>query len=465
MAKKVKIEKYGVDTIADSDRDGSPLDLIKMLWGGNLSLSVMVFGWLTILYGLGWWESVSAIVVGTLLGSLLVAGSSLLGYRSGTNNSVSSGAFFGVRGRLIASVVGLLLCLQYIALAIWTGGDTLAGVWTRLSDGDLADMSSLSLSLSYLIISISVIAVAVYGYRVLVDLNKYVVAILGITMVLATIALFPLFDSSYAGTPDLYALGDFTPTWILAALTSGAAGPISYVTLTGDWSRYISSERHSAKQVFNATFWGLFVGLTVPTIFGAFVSVSAFDEFSLVSGIVRESPTWLLIPIFIMGLIGSLGQGGLNLYSMGLDMDAILPRLTRLQSTILVAAISLFLVFLGRFVFDAEAAVTNSVLFLTSLATAWGAIALFGYWRIKGKFHQSDLQVFNERKRGGQYWFVAGWNLKASIAWLIGSAAGICGISSIDFVGPLAERLNYIDVSIPASAVTAITVYAILERN
>jgi len=465
MAKDSKLEAYGVDTIAEADRKSRPADIVKILWGGNLSLSVMVFGWLTILYGLGWWESVTAILIGTLIGSLLVAGAGLLGFRSATNNSVTSGAFFGVRGRLIASLVGLLLCMQYIALAIWTGGDTLASVWARLGNYELTENSVFELSISYFLISLVVVAAAIYGYQMLVRLNNFIVPIIGVTMLLVVIALWPLFDPNYSGVPDLYALIDFTPTWMLAALTAGAAGPISYVTLAGDWSRYISPERHSAKQVFNATFWGLFVGLSIPTLFGAFVSVAAFDEFSLVSGLLRETPSWLLIPVLVLGFVGSIGQGGLNLYSMGLDMDAILPRLSRFKSTLLVAGISLALVFLGRFVYDAEAAVTNSVLFLTSLATSWGAITLYGYWRTKGQFDKADLQVFNERRHGGRYWFTAGWNLKAAFAWLAGSAAGIAGISSIDYVGPIAERLSYVDVSIPVSALVAVSLYAILERK
>jgi purine-cytosine permease-like protein len=465
MAKNSKLEAYGVDTIAEADRTSRPTDIIKMLWGGNLSLSVMVFGWLTILYGLGWWQAVSAILVGTLIGSLLVAGAGLLGFRSATNNSVTSGAFFGVRGRLIASLVGLMLCMQYIALAIWTGGDTLAAVWAQLGNNELTEDSVVELSMSYVLISVAVVAAAIYGYQILVQLNKFIVPIIGVTMLLIIFALWPLFDATYAGAPDLYALVEFTPTWMLAALTAGAAGPISYVTLAGDWSRYISPERHTSKQVFNATFWGLFIGLSVPTLFGAFVSVAAFDEFSLVTGLLRETPGWLLIPVMILGFVGSLGQGGINLYSMGLDMDAILPQLSRFKSTLLVAGISLALVFLGRFVYDAEAAVTNSVLFLTSLATSWGAITLFGYWRIKGQFDKADLQVFNERRHGGRYWFTAGWNLKATFAWIAGSAAGITGISSIDYVGPIAERLSYVDVSIPVSALVAVSLYAILERK
>ena len=168
--------------------------------------------------------------------------------------------------------------------------------------------------------------------------------------------------------------------------------------------------------------------------------------------------------IVLLGLIGSLGQGGLNLYSMGLDFDAIFPRLSRLQSTLVVAGVSVLLVFLGRFVFDLEAAVTNTALFLTSLASAWAAIAVTGYLRHRGRFDREDLQVFNRRQTGGIYWFQRGWNVRASVAWILGSAAGICGISTVDFVGPLAQGLALVDVSVPASMLVAACAYLALDR-
>jgi purine-cytosine permease-like protein len=150
---------------------------------------------------------------------------------------------------------------------------------------------------------------------------------------------------------------------------------------------------------------------------------------------------------------------------MGLDMDAILPRLSRLKSTLLVSAIATGLVFIGKFAYDAEAAVTNACLFLTALGTAWIAIALFGYYRMGGSFHKEDLQVFNKRTQGGLYWYQAGWSIKATIAWVVGSACGIMGISSVDYTGPIASALGGVDVSIIAPAVVGITIYWALDRK
>jgi len=458
-AEYVGIEQNGVDTIPDAERTARPRDVVGILWGGNLSLSVMVFGWLAILYGLSWWQAVSAILVGNLIGATLVMPMALLGYRAATNNSVSSGAYFGVRGRLVASVIGLLLCLGYLALTVWTGGEAVVSSVARMTGAETTD---LELALGYAVIAIVVAVVAIYGFRWLVGLNRVIVPIVVITMVLTVIAFMPDFDSSYEGAPDLYALGDFWPTWWLAALTAGVAGPISYVTLTGDWTRYVSPSRHSRRSVLTAMWIGLFVGLSVPTLFGAFVSVVAFDEFSFVGGFAMGGPGWLVLPILATGVIGSLGQGGINLYSMGLDLDAIFPRLTRTQATFVVTGLALLLVFLGKFVWDAESSVTFYVLLLTSLATPWATVTLIGYFRTHGHFDQESLQVFNRRQTGGGYWFFHGWNVDAVVAWAIGSVVGVLSNSTETYVGPIANSLGGIDVSVITSAVVAGAVYLIL---
>ena len=305
---------------------------------------------------------------------------------------------------------------------------------------------------------------AVLGYSWIIKLNKYVTVLMALLVVLSIIGLWSAFDPSYPGDPEVYALGSFWPTWLLTALTCGAAGPISYVTQTGDWSRYISESAHSARDIVKNTFVAMVVGLTIPTIFGAFVAVAAFDEDSFAGGFVAGSPTWLLIPLLFIGFVGSLGQGSINLYSMGLDMDAIIPKSSRLESTVLVAGISTGLVFIGKFVYDAEAAVTNSVLFLTSLAASWIAISLFGYYRNKGSFDKAALQIFNKRETGGKYWFTGGWNLKATFSWIIGSIVGILGISTVDYVGPIAAALGDVDVSVPGAVISALVIYAVLER-
>lgn len=452
------VERHGVDTIPEDVRNSSPRDVVAILCGGNMALSVGVFGWLVILYGLSWWAGVAAIVAGTALGALVVTPLALLGFRAATNNSVASGAYFGVRGRLIPSVIGLLLCLGYVALTIWTGGEALVAVADRLTGSEGAVWQDAA---SYAVLAVAVAAVAVYGYRWLLHVNTAIVVVVGIAMLLTVIGLAGRFDVTYPGTPDTYALGSFWPTWLLAALTAGIAGPISYVTQLGDWTRYISPRRHRPGSLLFAVFTGLLIGLLIPTLWGAYVSAILFDENSFPVGLVAGVPSWLLFPVVLAALFGSIGQGAMSLYSMGLDLDAILPRLSRTQATIVVTVLAAVLVFFGKFVWEAEVVVTALVVFLT-LATPWAAISLIGLWRTRGHFDQPDLQVFNQRRTGGRYWYHAGWNPAAVLAWLSGSTVGVLSNSTESFTGPIAAALGGVDAGFLTSGLTAAMVYSAL---
>lgn len=453
------IEKYGVDTIPDEARTSGPRDVVSILWGGNMALSVGVFGWLVILYGLSWWASVAAILAGTAVGALAVTPMALLGYRAATNNSVASGAYFGVRGRLVASVIGLLLCLGYVALTIWTGGEALVAVVYRLTGSEESAAGDIA---GYAVLAVAVATVAIYGYRWLLRVNTAIVVVVGAAMLLTVIGLADQFDATYSGAPDAYALGSFWPTWLLAALTAGIAGPVSYVTQTGDWTRYISPRRHRPGRLLAGMFIGLLIGLLIPTLWGAYVSSILFDENSFPAGLVAGVPSWLLVPVVLAALVGSIGQGAMNLYSMGLDLDAILPRLSRTQATVVVTVLATALVFLGKFVWDVEVAVTAFVVFLTSLATPWAAITLIGLLRTRGRFDQGDLQVFNERRTGGRYWYTAGWNPAAVIAWLVGSTVGILSNATDSYTGPIATVLGGIDASFLTSGIAAAATYLVL---
>src|SRR4051812_33016133 len=110
-----RIETQGVEFIPDSERDSHPANLAAVFLGGNLAFSVIVFGWLPITFGLTFASAVSASLVGLAVGTLITAPLSLFGIRTGTNNPVSSGAHFGVRGRLVGSALTLAFALAFVA--------------------------------------------------------------------------------------------------------------------------------------------------------------------------------------------------------------------------------------------------------------------------------------------------------------------------------------------------------------
>ncbi|GAA0486959.1 cytosine permease [Streptomyces olivaceiscleroticus] len=455
------IEQRGVDTIPDEERTSSPRDLVSILLGSNLALGVVIFGWLPVSFGLGFWPSVTSLTAGTLVGTLLTAPLALVSLRTGTNLSTSSGAHFGVRGRLVGSVIGLLLSLGYTALTLWVGGDAVVGTLARLTG--LPD-SGASYAAVYALLAVCTAAGAVYGYKLLLRLSR--VLALGMTAILAVglIAYAPHFTTA-APHGSTYLLGGFWPTWLLAAVSAGLSGPIAFITLLGDYTRYISPRRHRSRTVFLATCLGLVAGLLVPQLFGTFtaLAVGAADDYA--GPLVAGAPFWFLVPLLLAASAGSVGNAGLMLYSMGLDLDAILPRATRTQATYVVAGISTFFVYLGHFAWDAQDAMTSFVLLLTAVGTPWAVITVFGFTRCRGVYDAEALQVYNRRSRGGRYWYTAGWNVPATVAWALGSVVGLAAVDTPLYTGPLVPYTGGIDLSFLLSALVTAAVYGAVTRR
>lgn len=189
--------------------------------------------------------------------------------------------------------------------------------------------------------------------------------------------------------------------------------------------------------------------------------VNLFDENSFPAGLVTGVPSWLLIPVVLVALVGSIGQGAMNLYSMGLDLDAILPCLTWMQATIVMTVVSTVLVFLGKFIWMPKVAVT--VRRLPDLN--WPPVGGDHPDRVvadPGSSDQPDLQVFNQRRTGGRYWYSGGWNAAAVLAWITGSVVGILSNATDSYTGPIAVALGGVDASFITSGVAVAVVYLLL---
>ncbi|PWI15366.1 cytosine permease [Streptomyces sp. Act143] len=438
------MEQRGVDTIPDEERTSGPRDLVSILLGSNLCLGVIVFGWLPPSFGLDWWSSVSSIVAGTVVGTLLTAPLALVSLRTATNLSTSSGAQFGVRGRLVGSVVGLLLALGYTALTVWIGGDVMVGVLGRLVG---LPANGWSYGVVYGLLAAATVAGAVYGYRVLLTMSR--VLAIGMTALLALgiAAYAPDFTTDALPEAGGYLLGGYWPTWLLAAVAAGLSGPIAFITLLGDYTRYISPARHSDRRVLHATWLGLLLGLLVPQLFGTFTAYGARAALDYAGPLVDASPGWYLIPLLLAASAGSVGNAGLMLYSMGLDLDAILPRASRARATYTVAVVATACVFVGHYASSAQDAMTSFVLLLTAIGTPWAVITLIGFARCRGGYDADALQVFNRRARGGVYWFRGGWNIPATVSWALGAVVGLLAVSLPSYEGPLLSLTGGVDCS------------------
>src|SRR4029079_8973710 len=171
------MEKHGADYIPESERHSAPKDLFGVFVGAQMCLNLVVLGWLPIRFGLGFLSAVSAIATGLLIGALFVGPFALLGARAGTNSTVSSGAYFGVLGRLVGTFITFFISIGFFALVIWTGGDAITGGIARLFH---FESDNVTRALGYLIMGVASIAIAIYGHDKVASAQKFVAVAIGL---------------------------------------------------------------------------------------------------------------------------------------------------------------------------------------------------------------------------------------------------------------------------------------------
>lgn len=455
-----KIEQHGVEFIPEDERHSRPRNLFTVLFGGSLTFSIIIIGWFPISFGLSWWQAASAVVVGSVFGAALLAPMGLMGPRSGTNNPVSSGAFFGVAGRIIGSLLEATASLAFAALSIWTGGDALAGALVRFFDWQDTTVPRL---IAYAVLSVIVTFVSVLGHANMVAAQRFMIPTAGLAMFVGLFVYGRHFDPGYGGTGE-YVLGSFWATWMLSALICGST-VASYGAYAGDWTRHISSKLHGDGTILKAMFIGGAFGMGGPFMWGTFTSAAVFSagfagpETPYVLGLVDAAPIWFIPALIYMGLASGTAQAVINTYGTGLDTSAIIPRLNRVQATILACGLATVLVYVGHFYTAIANGVGVFVTVLASFSIPWIVMMVMGHVRRRGYYHVDDLQVFNRRQTGGIYWFWHGIHVPALTVWLACAGVALLFSSNSWFMGPGAALFGGVDVGFLVGGILAALLY------
>ena len=89
------IETHGITPVPEDNRYGNPRRLFTVWFAPQMNMTGVFTGSLAIVFGLGFWLGLLAMVIGTVLGSLPVAYLSTWGPRTGTGQLPASRMAFG----------------------------------------------------------------------------------------------------------------------------------------------------------------------------------------------------------------------------------------------------------------------------------------------------------------------------------------------------------------------------------
>ncbi|MDR6353451.1 hypothetical protein Q3H58_000122 [Pseudomonas psychrotolerans] len=295
-----RIETFGVEQIPDAERHATPFDLFRLIFGGANTFATAVLGSFPILFGLSFQAGVLAIVAGVLCGALILAPMGLFGALNGTNNAVSSGAHFGVHGRIVGSFLSLLTAIAFFSLSVWSSGDALVGGAQRLVG---LPENALTLGLAYGLFAVLVLTVCLYGFRFMLWVNKIAVVSASLLFLLGIPAFAGGFDAGYAGSLQLGQPG-FWAAFVGAALVA-MSNPVSFGAFLGDWSRYIPRQTPRLRILLAVI--AAQAATLIPFLFGlataSLVAVRAPDyiaQNNYVGGLLAIAPTWYFLPVCLL---------------------------------------------------------------------------------------------------------------------------------------------------------------------
>src|SRR5438105_10736734 len=106
----LRVEARGIDGVPAGERHGRPTELC-FLWAGAFVnyASLLTASLLTTYYGLGVWDGLFAVLVGTLAGAVILGLLSNTGPKSGQPQIVFTRRIFGNRGAYPGAVLTLFL--------------------------------------------------------------------------------------------------------------------------------------------------------------------------------------------------------------------------------------------------------------------------------------------------------------------------------------------------------------------
>ncbi|MDX6511681.1 MAG: hypothetical protein QOE36_1185 [Gaiellaceae bacterium] len=453
-----QIETHGIDYIPQADRHSHPRNLAWAMFGPQFGFGNMVFGSLPIAFGLSWWSSVVAIVVGCVIGSVIFAGVCIQAHRTGTNNAVSSGAFFGVTGRYLGAAISLFIGIGFFALLVWTSGLTIVAVFDRMFS---TGTGHTPLTIAMIVVSIISAALAIYGHATLVACFRFIAlfsfgaAILGVAFIATDF---------HAVSGGNYLLGTFWATWFFSFVLA-ASLPISWGPFIGDYGRYIR-EGESERSMATAGFIGVFSGCLIAELIGAFATASFKDPlvpFAL--GFPQAVPLFIAILLMLgPGGLANIESAAMSVYNCALDVHALFWRISRAQLTVVMSIIGAIVAWVTLVHYDKFTSIEAFVTIMLATCTPWMVIMTIGHLMRRGRYYTLDLQSFAVPGKKGAYWFWNGLNPRAFLAWGVASAFGLLFSSQELFTGPLSDNVKGVDISFMVSAaVGGVLYYALIK--
>ena len=414
------IETQGIERISPKTRSHVRIFDNFTLWlSANLVISTVSLGALAVpVFGLGFWDSVSAIILFNVLGTLPVAFFSTMGPKLGLRQMTISRFSFGWVGAMIMTLFNVAACTGWSAVNAIVGGQLL----TALSGGAIAR------PVAVLVIAALTTIISICGYKYIHSYARYAWIPVAIIFMLLIILAGP--KVSMIPTP---ALG------IIEIASFISFGGAVYGFATG-WSSYAAdyNVRQPEATPTSHVFWLTFLGVALPCIvleiFGMALT-TAYKESGgdLLVAVVKPLGGFGNVLLVLLAL-SIVANNIPTAYSLGLSMQVLgksFQRVNRVMWTLYGAVFYMLIAIPAVTNFDAT--LTDFLLIVAYWLGPWGIIVIEEHFLFRrGRYNVDDWDTQSK--------LPVGW--AAMVSLVLGLLGVYLGAAQVLFVGPVARLFN-----------------------
>ena len=441
-------EQRGIDYIPLSERRGTPIDLFWMWAGALFNVEYVVYGALIISFGLSFWQAALVIVIGNL--SYLVAGvGSLQGPAAGTSVFAISRAPFGPRGAKSVSVFNWMTQVGYetegLALVV------LAGL-ALFAKAGVGGSTGLKIALIAAAAAVQLV-LPLFGHRAMLRVLRMLVPPFVVLFILLAIFALP---KAHLGA-GLNANWE-TMTGALALILS--AGGYGWVMNASDFSRYLPPEASRRRIVWSVALGG-YIPSTLLSLLGAAVATAVATASDPISGLPHAFHGWFLIPYLVFVIVQLFAINSVDLYSSGLTLQALIPKIKRWQCVLLDTVVAGALTAVAIFSSGFNSFLEDFLLFMIIWIAPWVAIFITDWFMRRGRYDSRSLLT----GRAGIYWRNEGVHIPGIVAQVVGMLAAASWLDTTVWQGPLSKATHDADFSVFMGAIFGAGVYFLLARR
>ena len=450
------IEPGGVEYISLKERHGKPIYLFWTWLSPNLEFATVFVGVLGVaIFGLSFWLTAVAIVVGTLLGSLTHWVLSSWGPKFGVPMMVESRGAFGFLGNILPA--GLNAFTGSIG---WFIVNSVSGAFALGALFGLFNLNNVPFFVTFFIIVVAQVVIATFGHNFIHIFERWALPLLGVVFALATLFILTKANLNVPNNAGAGTFGSFT---LLFTATFGyAAGWNPYAA---DYTRYLPPTVNRQMVGFWAAM-GVFVSCVVLELAGAaLVTVSGTkwgpNDIPTVQ-LQQGMPSWLYYLTLLCIAIGAVAANAINIYSGTMSLVAVGIRemgLTLRQRRAVLAVGAGILGYIigvfGQANVGPGSKYESFLLLISYWIGCWLAVVFVDYWLRKGDYGDESL-FFDTKYQRWQGFAAMAIGLAVSV-YLFGNVFGV-------WVGPIpTNNPNIGDITFIVGFVLTAVLYYVFQ--